>query len=111
MADSRTITINLKAVSDFNDVVSNAKQIQTVLNKLKLPESLKGNFDKIFGDIEKYGNKAAESVAKGFKTKGDLSGFEKSVNSVSHAWEQLLKNLNRIDDNILKDSLDIDTSK
>lgn len=97
MADSRTIQINLKAVSDFNDVVNNAKQIQNALNKLKIPENLRTNFTKIFGDIEKYSEKAAQSMANGFKTKGDVSSFEKSVNGVNTSFEKLLLTISKID--------------
>ena len=97
MADSRTIQINLKAVSDFNDVVSNAKQIQNALNKLKIPDNLRANFTKIFGDIEKYSEKAAQSMANGFKTKGDVSSFEKSVNGVNASFERLIQTVAKID--------------
>lgn len=97
MADSRTITINLKAVSDFNDVLSNAKQIQTALSKIKVPENLKGAFDKIFSDIEKHSTKAAETMANGFKTKGDISSFQKNINGINTAYDKLYQTITKID--------------
>lgn len=97
MADSRTITINLKAVSDFNDVVNNAKQIQTALSKIKVPENLKGAFDKIFSDIEKHSTKAAEAMANGFKTKGDISSFQKNINGINTAYDKLYQTITKID--------------
>lgn len=97
MADSRTITINLKAVSDFNDVVNNAKQIQTALSKIKVPENLKGAFDKIFSDIEKHSTKAAETMANGFKTKGDISSFQKNINGINTAYDKLYQTITKID--------------
>lgn len=97
MADSKTITINLKAVSDFNDVLSNAKQIQTALSKIKVPENLKGTFDKIFSDIEKHSTKAAEAVNNGFKTKGDISNFQKNINGINTAYDKLYQTITKID--------------
>ena len=97
MADSRTIQINLKAVSDFNDVAKNAKEIQNALSKIKIPENLKGTFAKIFGDIEKSTEKAAQAMSNGFKSKGDVSSFEKSVNSVNVSMEKLYQTIQKID--------------
>ena len=97
MAGSKTIQINLKAVADFNDVVNNAKQIQSVLEKLKLPDSLKANFTKIFADIDKNATKAAEAMERGFKTKGDVSTFEKTVNSINSSMTKLTQNMQKID--------------
>ena len=40
MANSQTFTLNIKAVADMKDVVSNIQGIQSALGKLKLPKKL-----------------------------------------------------------------------
>ena len=100
MADSRTIQINLKAVSDFSDVVSNAKQLQGIFEKLKLPDNLKSSLDKIFADIEKNGEKASQAMTNGFKTKGDVSNFERSINNINTSMERLVQTTSKMDSNL-----------
>ena len=97
MADSRTITINLKAVSDFNDVVSNAKEIQKALSGISLPKNLEGQFKTFFDNIAKNGQKATEMMTNGFKTKGDLSSFEKITNQLIGDWQKIAQLMGGID--------------
>ena len=100
MADSRTIRINLKAVSDFSDVVNNAKQLQGIFGELKLPDNLKSSLDKIFADIEKNGEKASQAMTNGFKTKGDVSNFERSINNINTSMERLVQTTSKMDSNL-----------
>ena len=97
MADSRTIIINLKAVSDFNDVVSNAKEIQKALSGISLPKNLEGQFKTFFDNIAKNGQKATEMMTNGFKTKGDLSSFEKITNQLIGDWQKIAQLMGGID--------------
>ena len=61
-ANAKTIQVTLKTVADVNDVTSNVKQIQKVINQLKLPENLKSNFTKVFSEIEKSADKGQKNV-------------------------------------------------
>lgn len=108
MANSKTIQINLKAVSDFKDVISNVKQIQGVINQLKLPPELANRFKNLFGDVEKYGEKAASALASGFKTKGDVSAYAKNINAVNQALTAIQRSMQNISRSDLRDSLNID---
>ena len=111
MADSRTIQINLKAVSDFSDVLNNAKQIQNALSGLKLPKNLEAQFQNLFSNLEKNGKKAADTLTNGFKTKGDVSGFEKASNQVVNDWKRIGQLISSIDVSKLNFSVDSGKAK
>jgi len=110
-ANAKTIQVTLKTVADVSDVTSNVKQIQKVINQLKLPENLKSNFTKVFSEIEKSADKASQALASGFKTKGDVSTFTKNMDRINTLMVQLQSNMSKISPDILKNSLDIDTTK
>ena len=111
MANSETITINVKAIADMSDVLSNTKQIQNALNQLKLPANLTTQFNQNFSNIEREAAKVQAILSKPVKTKADLTGLESSFKKINTDLIQLQNGINKINPTILRDSFQIDTSK
>ena len=104
MANSQTLFLNIKAVADMKDVLTNVESIKSALNKLKLPDDLKTSFSNQFKDLEKEIEKYQKLQANGFKTKGDVNAFTKSGNNIIHIYENIAKKIQSIDDSTLKES-------
>ena len=111
MANARTIEFILKAIGDFGDVKGNIDVIQKSLNQLKLNPQLKQNFSNIFADLQKQTAKYQDYLNSGFKTKGDVTGLEKTGNKINALLNQLQTNMNKIDPSVLKESFEIDTTQ
>ena len=103
MAD-KVLRLNIKAISDFSDVQNNVQNIQQYLSKLKLPTNLKSNFAGIFGDLEKEMAKYQKALDSGFKTKGDITGFEKNGERISSLLNRLQKEMGKISSSSLNDA-------
>lgn len=104
MANNQTIQITLKAVGDMSDVLSNVKQLQNVINQLKLPDNLKQNFIKLFSDVEKNGEKAAQALNSGFKTKGDVSNYAKNLDNIVLGLNKIQTAFGKIDPSVLQEA-------
>lgn len=111
MANSQTITINVKAIADMSDVLSNTKQIQNALGQLKLPGNLQASFTKSFGEIEKEVAKVQTILNKPTKSKSDVTGLEKGFDKINTLLLQVQTNMGKIDPKILEESFTLDTSK
>ena len=111
MANARTIEFILKAIGDFGDVKGNIDVIQKSLNQLKLNPQLKQNFSNIFADLQKQTAKYQDYLNSGFKTKGDVTGLEKTGNKINALLNQLQTNMSKIDPSVLKESFEIDTTQ
>lgn len=90
------VDMTLRANMDLSQVSSGLNQMQGILKQLKLSPTLKKEFDSLFAsaaaDLEKYQAK----LQSGFKTKGDIAGFEKlaqglekSLDKIGVAWSKL----------------------
>lgn len=97
-----TMRLHIKTISDFSDVQSNVQNIQQYLNKLKLPDTIKGNFAGIFGNLEKEMAKYQKTLDSGFKTKGDITGFEKSGERISALLGRLQGEMGKLSPEILQ---------
>lgn len=97
-----TMQLHIKTISDFSDVQSNVQNIQQYLNKLKLPDTIKGNFAGIFGNLEKEMAKYQKTLDSGFKTKGDITGFEKSGERISALLGRLQGEMGKLSPEILQ---------
>ena len=102
MASSQTFTLNIKAVANMQDVISNIQNIQSALSKLKMPDGLKTSFSKTFDGLEKETARYQQLLQKGFKTKGDASAFTKSGDNILRLYDELVSKINSIDDSALK---------
>lgn len=96
MANSQTFTLNIKALFDASQVTSGAKQIQDIFKNIKLPTNLQSDFNKAFSNLESSVSKVQQKYEQGFKTKGDVSSFEKSFKEMENAAAQYEKVIQRI---------------
>ena len=104
MANSSNYTINIKAIADMKDVISNIDNIQTALKSLKLPDNLNKSFDKTFGNLSKEIEKYQKIQAECFKTKGNVNAFSKSGNNILRLYDELVEKINSIDNATLKNA-------
>lgn len=104
MANATTMTVTLKAVSDFSDVKTNVSQLKNAFSQLKLPSDLKGQFSNIFSGLEKDVSKASEMMSKGFRTTGDVSKFETVVDKISKGFRELQAAASEVSPDMVLDS-------
>lgn len=102
MADNRTLTYTVKAVADISDVQSNVQNLKKILGQLKLPDTMAAGFEKSFAQIEKDVEKVQVQMAKGFKTKGDVSNFERAMASIVTQIQNIGTKIKGIDTKKLK---------
>ena len=93
---NQNFTINIKALFDASQVTSGAKQIQDIFKNIKLPNNLQSDFQKAFSGLENSVSKVQQKYEQGFKTKGDVSSFEKSFKEMENAAAQYEKVIQRI---------------
>ena len=96
MGNSTTATINIKAVFDNSDVVKGAQQIQNAFKNIKVSDTLQSDFNKAFSNLENSVNKVQQKYEQGFKTKGDVSSYEKAFKEMENAATQYEKVVQRI---------------
>jgi TP901 family phage tail tape measure protein len=97
MPNNKQVTVTLKTLADISDVTKRAKDIQDALNKIQLPQKLKTSLDTTFSELYKHVERASEAMSSGFKTKGDVTKYEKSINSINTSLTKLYSNINNID--------------
>jgi len=74
---------------DISDVQSNAKAIQNTLKNFKMPTGLEEQFEKTFKGLEAEITKVQTLMQSGFKTKSDVTGFEKSKKNINNLYNTL----------------------
>jgi TP901 family phage tail tape measure protein len=83
------VDMTLRANMDLSNISSEISQIQGYLKKLALSPETKRSFDNLFdeaiGDLEKL----QKRIDKGFKTKGDVTGFEKASSSLEASFKKI----------------------
>ena len=95
MANSQTLTLNIKALFDASDVKSKVSDIQSALSRLKLPDKLATDLNSSFTSVNKALDDFISKTEKGVKTKADASGISKS-------FETVTKELNKLDNLMIK---------
>lgn len=111
MANAQTIQLHLKAIGDFSDVTGDISQVQQMLGKLNLPPNLKKSFESTFANLSKETTKYQNLLSGGFKSKGDVTGLEKSSTKISNLLRTLQADMAKIDPSILERSFQVDPSK
>ena len=110
MADER-IKIILDAGMDISDVQANAKQIQNILKSFKMPAALSEDFEKQFKTLETEITKIQAQMKAGFKTKGDITGLEKSTKMINTVFGTLKNLYNTFENEHLMMNVDFDTDE
>ena len=108
MSDKQ-VTLTLKTIADISDVTQRAKDIQAALNKIQLPQKLKTSFETTFGNLYKEVEKASAELKNGFKTKGDVTKYERTIESINTLLTRLYTNIQNID--ATKVSVEIDSKQ
>lgn len=108
-ANAKTIQVTLKTVADIKDVTSNVAQLQKALSGLSLSKGLEGQFTKLFTNVERNAEKASTIFAAGFKSKGDVTAYEKATNLIVEDMKKISQLMGQIDTSKL--NFQIDTSK
>lgn len=108
-ANAKTIQVTLKTVADIKDITNNAAQIQKALSGLTLPKGLENQFTKLFTNVEQNAEKASKVFAAGFKSKGDVTAYEKATNLIVEDMKKISQLMGQIDTSKL--NFQIDTSK
>ena len=111
MANAQTIILNLKTVSDFSDVTKDINQVQQMLDKIKMPDTLKNSFNNIFTSLTAETQKYQNFLNSGFKTKGDVTGLESSGQKINALLQKLQVEMGKIKTEDLRQSFQIDPSK
>ena len=96
MSDKQ-VTLTLKTIADISDVTQRAKDIQAALNKIQLPQKLKTSFETTFGNLYKEVEKASAELKNGFKTKGDVTKYERTIETINTLLTKLYTNIQNID--------------
>lgn len=88
---NKTFNITGKMSLDISNVQSQLTNMQKVLNNLKLPKNMSTQFTDIFSKLNGELSNYQERLNKGFKTKSDVTGLEKSGNAIIHTLRSLDK--------------------
>ena len=108
--NAQNLKLYIKAISDFSDVQSNVKNVQQVLEKLKLPDNLKKNFTGLFTSFEKEAEKYQKFLNSGFKTKKDVTGLEQAGKNITQILTKIQSQMGSISTSHLKEVFKIDSS-
>ena len=78
MVDTIKEVVQFDVVTNINDAVTKTKQLQEIINKLKLTPQLEASFLSAFTKIEQAGAKAGAAFSRGLKDKKDINDFNNS---------------------------------
>jgi len=93
--NNEVLTVTVKGVGDFSDVVSNVGSVQKALTKLKLPDKLGDSLNKNISNFMKEYDKYQKKIAEGIHTQGDQNAVNKSLNSMLNSYEKIIKDLGK----------------
>lgn len=86
-------TVKGKLVIDTQVRIDNARKqledLQKYFNKLTIPDNLKDKFTSTFSSLNKEFSKLETKIQGSLKTKSDLSGIEKTTQSIERLYENL----------------------
>ena len=85
----KVVDMTLRANMDLSNIASDVSQIQNYLKKLGLSPDAKRSFDNLFDEALSDLDKLQKKIDKGFKTKGDITGFEKASSSLEASFKKI----------------------
>ena len=87
-------TIKGKLVIDTQVQIDSARKqlsdLQKYLDKLTIPSNLKDRFTTTFSSLNKEFSKLETRIQGSLRTKGDLSGIEKTTQAIERLYEKLI---------------------
>ena len=111
MSNDTVMTVTVKGIGDFSDVVSNVGSVQKALTKLKLPDKLVDNLSKNITSFYKEYEKYQKKISEGIKTQGDYNQVEKSLNNMRNLYQAIGKDAQKLTELDMKDMLNLDTGE
>lgn len=105
------ILLKLKGISDFSDIQSDVKTLQKYFSGLKLPDNISGKFKGQLQDIERELVNYQKQIESGFKTKGDITGLEKTGKKILSLMNEVGSSFEKLSTKQLEKAFQIDTSK
>ena len=108
---NEVVTVTVKGIGDFSDVVSNVGNVQKALAKLKLPDKLGDNLNKNISAFYKEYEKYQQKIAGGLKTQGDYNQVEKSLNTMRNLYQAIGQDAQKLLKLDIKDMLKLDTGE
>lgn len=108
MANTTELIAKLKIITDIQDVKTNAKTIQGVFDKLKLPESQAKGFANIFSTITQKVDSASDAMKRGFTDNKSLKTLEQDLSDIDTLYTQLLTGFSGIDPSYFAKALNFD---
>ena len=98
MARQETVSVQFKAGMSITEIQQQLKILQNNLNNLIIKDArLKNEFTSLFNELEKEFKHYQELVQNGFKTKADVTGFDKSVKQISSLMNRLVGTFDSVD--------------
>lgn len=89
MGNKNVVDMTIRANMDLSNIGSNISQIQNFLKKIKLSPESKRSFDALFDEAASDLEKIQKRIDKGFKTKGDITGFEKASAGLNATFKKI----------------------
>jgi TP901 family phage tail tape measure protein len=111
MANSRDFQINFIANIDISNINANVGKLQNALSKLKLSDTMSNNFRNLFNSLNSELTKFETKSQSSFNKASDVSALEKSGERITTIFNQIQKEMSKIDNKDLSNSFTIDTSK
>lgn len=105
------ILLKLRGTSDFSDIQSDVKTLQKYFSGLKLPDNISGKFKGQLQDLERELANYQKQIESGFKTKGDITGLEKTGKKIISLMNEVGSSFEKISTKQLEEAFQIDTSK
>ena len=90
------VDMTLRANMDLSNITSDISQIQNYLKKISLSPETKRSFDNLFDEATSDLEKIQKRIDKGFKTKGDVIGFEKAASGIDATFKKIENKLFKI---------------
>ena len=102
------VDVKLRASMELGEVSSGISQIQNQLKTLKLSPEVKRSFDQLFDEANADLDKVDKKLKSGFKTKGDITGFEKASSSLMSSFSKIENKLFKLYNLSEKDLIKLD---
>ena len=83
------VDMTLRANMDLSNIASDVSQIQNYLKKLGISPEARRSFDNLFDEALSDLEKIQKRIDKGFKTKGDIIGFEKASSNLEANFKKI----------------------
>lgn len=91
----------IKGIFNISDIIQGVDKIQASLKGLRVPANFSNSFNTTFTEVYKQLDEIQDKLNRGFKTKGDITGLEKSYRELDKLFGNLSKDLNSINKNSL----------